>query len=272
MTARERRERLDVLLVERGLAPSRAQAQSLILAGRVRSLGTRLDKAGQRIAAGTPLEVAPGPRFVSRGGHKLEAALAAFDVRARGVDALDVGASTGGFTQALIEAGAGRVAALDVGRGQLDWSLRRDPRVVVLDGINARHLEPSDLPFPPALAVIDVSFISLELVLPKVAASLAPGGSIVALVKPQFEVGRGKVGRGGIVREPELHVEVLTRLAAFAAARELAVLGVAPSPIRGAEGNAEFFLHLAPGRHGMDGEALGAAIRDAARRGAEIEG
>ncbi len=271
MTERARRERLDVLLVERGLAPTRAQAQSLILAGRVRSLGTRLDKAGQRIAAEAPLEVTPGPRFVSRGGLKLEAALTAFGVRVEGLDALDVGSSTGGFTQVLLEAGARRVAAIDVGHGQLDWTLRNDPRVVVLDGINARHLAPSVLPFSPALAVIDVSFISLELVLPSVAASIAPGGEIVALVKPQFEVGRGRVGRGGIVREPRRHAEVLARLATFVAERGWGILGVIPSPIRGAEGNVEFFLRVAPGRAGLEGGALDAALEEAVRRGQEID-
>jgi 23S rRNA (cytidine1920-2'-O)/16S rRNA (cytidine1409-2'-O)-methyltransferase len=269
MTTRERQERLDVVLVERGLAPSRTQAQALILAGRVSSLGIRLEKPGHRIAAEAPIEVEPGPRFVSRGGLKLSAALAAFGVRAAGLDTLDVGSSTGGFTQVLLEAGASRVAALDVGRGQLDWGLRNDPRVAILEGINARHLDPSALPFRPALAVMDVSFISLERVLPPVAACLAQGGEIVALVKPQFEVGRGKVGRGGIVREPALHAEVLARLAAFAREREWGVLGAIPSPIRGAEGNVEFFLHLAPGRPGLEGESLAAAIEEAVRRGGE---
>ena len=270
MTPRVRQERLDIVLVERGFAPSRTQAQALILAGRVRSLGIRLEKPGQRIAAEAPLDVKPGPRFVSRGGLKLEAAIAAFRVRPEGLDTLDVGSSTGGFTQVLLEAGASRVAALDVGRGQLDWSLRTDPRVVILEGINARHLEPSALPFRPALAVVDVSFISLERVLPPVAACLAPGGEIVALVKPQFEVGRGKVGRGGIVREPAQRAEVLARLAAFAREREWGVAGAIPSPIRGAEGNVEFFLHLAPGRSGLEGESLAAALEQAVRRGGEI--
>jgi 23S rRNA (cytidine1920-2'-O)/16S rRNA (cytidine1409-2'-O)-methyltransferase len=272
MTAGGRKERLDVLLVERGLAASRAQAQALILAGRVRCAGTRLDKPGHRIAADAPIEVQAGPRFVSRGGLKLEAALHALGIRAAGLPALDVGSSTGGFTQVLLEAGASRVVALDVGRGQLDWGLRNDPRVHLLEGINARGLEPSTLPFLPALAVIDVSFISLELILPAVAACLAPGGEIVALVKPQFEVGRGKVGRGGIVREPERHAEVLRRLAAFARERSWGVLGVVPSPIRGAEGNVEFFLHLAPERTGLSEAALPALLEEAVRRGGEIEG
>jgi 23S rRNA (cytidine1920-2'-O)/16S rRNA (cytidine1409-2'-O)-methyltransferase len=272
MTRREPHERLDLLLVGRGLAPTRTRAQALILAGRVSSLGTRFDKPGQKIPRDTPLDLADGPRFVSRGGQKLDAALRSFGVRPAGLEALDVGASTGGFTQVLLEAGAMRVTALDVGRGQLDWSLRNDPRVRVLEGVNARYLTPAALPFLPALAVIDVSFISLERVLPPVAACLAPGGEIVALVKPQFEVGRGKVGRGGIVREPERRAEVLHRLAAFARERAWGVLGVVPSPIRGAEGNVEFFLHLAPLRPGLDDAPLRAMVEEAVRRGAEIAG
>jgi 23S rRNA (cytidine1920-2'-O)/16S rRNA (cytidine1409-2'-O)-methyltransferase len=270
MSPRERRERLDVLVVERGLAPTRTRAQALILAGRVSSFGTRLDKPGQRIAANAPLDLAEGPRFVSRGARKLLAALHSFGVHPAGVPALDVGASTGGFTQVLLEAGASAVASLDVGRGQLDWSLRNDPRVRVLDGVNARYLAPVALPFLPALAVIDVSFISLERVLPPVAACLASAGEIVALVKPQFEVGKGKVGPGGIVREPVRHAEVLERLAAFARQRAWGVLGVIPSPIRGAEGNVEFFLHIAPHRPGIEDAELHSLIDDAVRRGGEI--
>jgi 23S rRNA (cytidine1920-2'-O)/16S rRNA (cytidine1409-2'-O)-methyltransferase len=272
MIPREATERLDLLLVARGLATSRAQAQALILAGRVSSRGERLDKPGRRVPRDAPLDVAPGPRFVSRGGHKLEGALRSFGVRPDGLDSLDVGASTGGFTQVLLQTGASRIIALDVGRGQLDWSLRQDPRVHVLEGINARHLDPGRLPFPPALAVIDVSFISLERVLPPVAACLAPGGEIVALVKPQFEVGRGKVGRGGIVRDPVLRAEVLRRLSGFARARGWGVLGLIPSPIRGAEGNVEYFLHLAPGRPGVEDSRLPAVVEEAVRRGEEIEG
>jgi 23S rRNA (cytidine1920-2'-O)/16S rRNA (cytidine1409-2'-O)-methyltransferase len=271
MSSRGAGERLDAALVERGLASNRTRARALILAGRVRSAGRRLEKPGQKIAGDTPLEVEAGPRFVSRGGFKLERALVSLGVRVEGRSALDVGASTGGFTQVLLEAGAARVAALDVGRGQLDWGLRRDPRVRVLDGINARRLAPSDLPFPPDLAVVDVSFISLELVLPAVVACLAPGGEIVALVKPQFEVGRGMVGRGGIVRDAALHAEVLDRLAAFARRRGWGVLGATASPIRGAEGNVEFFLHVAPGRPGLAEPELAAALATALRRGGEIE-
>lgn len=246
------------MLVERGLVPTRARAQALILAGRVFQGAERLDKPGLRLPLETALEVRCGPRFVSRGGDKLAHALDALRVDVSFRDALDVGASTGGFTQVLLERGANRVIALDVGRGQLDWILRSDARVVVVEGVNARYLTRSFLPFVPALAVVDVSFISLKRILPAVVPCLAPGGEIVALIKPQFEVGRGRVGRGGIVREPELHREVLADLAGFAVARGWALSGLLPSPIRGAEGNREFFLHLLP-----DGAGLDEATREA---------
>lgn len=264
-----KRVRADQLLVERGLVPTRAKAQALILAGRVTRAGRRVDKAGEKLPEDAPLEIAEGPRHVSRAGGKLEGALDAFGVDPTGREALDVGASTGGFTQVLLERGAARVAAVDVGRGQLDWSLRTDPRVVVLDGINARNLEPDLLPFRPSLAVVDVSFISLRLVLPAIASTLAEGGEVVALVKPQFEVGRGKVGPGGIVRDREQHAEVLRGLAHFAREHRLGVRGAAPSRVPGAEGNLEFFLHLVPGAEGLAGEALD---RELGRAVAEAHG
>ena len=242
-----RRQRLDRILVARGLAENGARARALILAGRVRSEGRLLDKAGTRVPADIALTVAEGRRFVGRGAHKLLGALQAFRIEPAGVATLDVGASTGGFTQVLLEAGAAHVVALDVGKGQLDWELRRDSRVTPLEGINARHLTADGLPYRPTLAVIDVSFISLELVLPAVARVLAEDGEIVALVKPQFEVGRGKVGRGGIVREAALHREVLERLAEWCAGRGWTVAGVCRSPLAGADGNQEFFLHILPG-------------------------
>lgn len=260
------RQRVDVLLVERGIAPTRERAQALVLAGLVSSNSTTIQKPGQRIPLEAPLEVAPARRWVGRGAGKLEPALLALGVDPAGRDALDVGASTGGFTQVLLDRGARRVLALDVGRGQLDWSLRSDPRVAVLDGVNARHLKPDDLPFPPSLAVIDVSFISLELVLPPVAACCAGAeGEVVALVKPQFEVGRGKVGRGGVVRDPALHAEVLARIVAFAASRGLGVSGVVASALRGAEGNVEFFVHVQPSGAGLGAEALDLRIREVLR-------
>ena len=245
---RPRRERLDQLLVERGLAANRTKAQALILAGRVHSANLHLDKPGARVPADLPLALREGRAFVSRAGPKLEAALRAFSIDPTGRDALDIGASTGGFTEALLRAGAARVIALDVGRGQLDWSLREDPRVAVLDGVNARYLRAEALPFPPSLATVDVAFISLVRVLPAIVACLAPGPcDLVALVKPQFEVGRGKVGRHGIVTDPALHREVLRRVTEDAQQRGWAVPGIIASPILGAEGNREFLLHLAPG-------------------------
>ena len=263
------RERLDVLLVERGLAPTRAKAQALILAGRVLSLGARLDKPGQRIPRGAVLEILEGRRYVSRGGHKLEAALHDLAVDVAGNDALDVGSSTGGFTQVLLEAGASRVVALDVGRGQLDWTLRRDPRVHVLEGFNARHIEPAVLPFLPSLAVVDVSFISLNLVLPGVVSCLTETGEIVALVKPQFEVGRRLVGRGGIVRDVRLHREVLRSFGRLAAERGWGIVDLTPSALRGAEGNQEYFIHFVPSSPGLAATRLARRILEATAEAGE---
>ncbi len=250
------RPRLDQVLVERGLAPSRTRAQALIMAGRVRSSGIRLEKPGARVDPGIALTVDPGERYVSRGGLKLEGALAMLEGCVTGCTALDVGASTGGFTQVLLEAGASGVLALDVGRGQLDWSLRTDPRVTVIEGCNARYLDPSDLPFGPDMAVIDVSFISLTLILPAVFRCLPDHGRVVALVKPQFEAGRSKVGKGGIVRDPAVHREVLERIAAFAFENSWGILSVAVSSIRGAEGNVEFFICLTADPHGLERETV----------------
>lgn len=219
----------------------------MLLAGRVTSEGRRLDKPGTQIASDAPIEVAEGRRFVSRGAEKLGPALARFGIVVSGRDALDVGASTGGFTQVLLEAGATRVIALDVGYGQLDWSLRNDPRVVLREGVNVRYLEPDSLPFRPSLATIDVSFISLRLVLGTTCACLAPGGDMLALVKPQFEVGRAQVGKRGIVREPALWDHVLQELVGFARELSLGPAGIARSALPGASGNVEFFLHLRPG-------------------------
>lgn len=254
------RERLDRLLLARGLAATREKAQALILAGRVRVDGQRVDKAGARVALDAVLEVEPGPRWVSRGATKLEHALRVFAVPVEGRSVLDVGASTGGFTQALLAAGAARVIALDVGRGQLDWTLRQDPRVAVVEGVNARYLAPATLPFAVTLACADVSFISLKRVLPSVAACLTPPGEIVALAKPQFEVGRGRVGRGGIVRDPAEHRAVLEDLCAFGTDAGLGVRGLCASPIKGTEGNAEFFLHLVPGAPSLSREDVQAAV------------
>ncbi len=262
------RIRLDELLVARGLAATRAEAARLVLAGRVRVGGERADKAGHLLRADAPLELLGAAPYVGRGGEKLEAALDAFGVSARTRVCLDVGASTGGFTDCLLTRGAARVYAVDVGHGQLHPRLRADPRVTVLEGVNARDLDPSRFDPPPTLATVDVAFISLEKVLPAVAVCLVPPDArapadLVALAKPQFEVGRGQVGKGGVVRDPGRHREVLARLAAFAAAHGWAPRGVAASPLRGPKGNREFFLHLQPGGEAIPGEALAAAIERA---------
>jgi 23S rRNA (cytidine1920-2'-O)/16S rRNA (cytidine1409-2'-O)-methyltransferase len=242
------RERLDRLLVDRGHARSRERAQALVLAGRVRVDGKPAGKPGAPVPrAASIVVVEPDHPFVGRGGVKLDGALQRLAIDPRGRVVLDIGASTGGFTDCVLRRGAARVFALDVGAGLLDWTLRNDARVVVLEGRNARHLTPADLPGRADLVVMDVSFISLRLILPVVPALLAPGGAIIALVKPQFEVGRREVGRGGIVRDPRLHRAALESVAAAAQALGLAVRGGCPSPIAGAEGNREFFLHLEPG-------------------------
>jgi len=228
-----RRQRLDQIVVSRGLASTRSRAQALILAGRVLSDGARLEKPGVRYLPDLPLEVAEGRRYVSRGGHKLQSALDAFTIPPGRGGALDVGASTGGFTQVLLEHGFERVIAEDSG-------------VTVIEGINARYLEPSTLRYRPDLATIDVAFISLELVLPPVVAALAPGGELIALIKPQFEVGRGQVGKGGIVRDPEQHRAVLERVVEFAGRQGWNVAGILRCPLAGAEGNREFLMHVRP--------------------------
>ena len=240
------KERLDVLLVQRGLCPSREKAQRLIMAGAVFSSGTRLEKASLAMAADAPLEVREADRYVGRGGHKLEAALRHFGIDPGGMTCLDVGASTGGFTDCLLQHGAAKVYALDVGHGQLDWKIRSDPRVVVMEHCNARHLEPSDLPEKVDLAVADVSFISLTLVLPPVAGVLTDGGMIVALIKPQFELSRAEVGRGGIVRDDTARARAVDKIRDFAAATGWTWGGVVDSPIAGADGNREFLCLLKP--------------------------
>lgn len=239
------KERLDVLLVERRYAPSRAQAQALVRAGRVRVAGTLLDKPGAQIPTDAEIVVSSPPRYASRGGEKLEAALAAFEVGPAGKVCLDIGASTGGFTDCLLQHGARRVYAVDVGRGQLDWRLRNDPRVVAREGLNARNLRPEDVGEAVDLASVDVSFISLRLVLPPLAAIVRPGGDVIALVKPQFEAGR-EAARRGVVRDPAVHQAVVDGIEAFAN-QELGwtVRGTAPSPLLGPAGNREFFLHFA---------------------------
>lgn len=242
-TARPRKERLDLLLVELGLAPTRARAQALVLAGQVVVDDQRVDKPGTRVstAAAVRLKGEPMP-YVSRGGLKLEAALKHFQLDVRGAIAADVGASTGGFTDCLLQAGALKVHALDVGRGQLHPRLRSDPRVVLHEGINARHLGPSDLPERVSVLVLDVSFISLTQVLPATVPFLAPGGVTVALVKPQFEAGRDQVGKGGVVRDDAVRAEVVARVQTCMEQLGLVPIGTLDSPVHGPAGNREILL------------------------------
>ncbi len=234
------KERLDLLLVARGLAESREQAQRLILAGVVRIGGHPVTKAGQRYPVDAPLERIAPPRFVSRGGDKLEGAFQAFALDVTGRDCLDVGASTGGFTDCLLQHGAARVIALDVGHSQLHDRIRHDPRVTVIEHFNARHLSLADLPFQPQCATVDVSFISLRLILPRVAEVLPPGAEAVTLIKPQFEAGRGQAP-GGVVRDPAVREAVVEAIRAFGVEHVgLVWRGVVPSPLTGPEGNIEF--------------------------------
>jgi len=243
---RVKRKRLDLLLAERGLATSREQAKRLIMAGAVVANEQRIDKPGALVDTAAALRVKDEARspYVSRGGHKLTAALRAFNLDVTGVVALDVGASTGGFTDCLLQHGAVRVFAVDVGYGQLAWSLRQDPRVVNLERRNIRTLDLAELPETPTLAVIDVSFISLSGVIPRVLTLIAPHGTLIALLKPQFEVGRGRVGKGGVVRDPLLHAEVVARLRVQAEEWHVEVKGVIESPLRGPKGNKEFLFCL----------------------------
>jgi 23S rRNA (cytidine1920-2'-O)/16S rRNA (cytidine1409-2'-O)-methyltransferase len=237
------KKRLDVLLVERGLAETRAKAQALILAGVVFSGEKKLDKAGTAYAEDTSLEVKSKDHpWVSRGGIKLAHALAHFVIDVAGFVALDVGASTGGFTDVLLQKGAARVYAVDVGHGQLAWKLRQDPRVIVLERLNARYLTAEQVPEPPDIIVCDASFIGLETVLPAALGLAKPQALLVALIKPQFEVGPERVGKGGVVRDPALHQEVCARIAAWLTARGWEVAGIVESPIRGPEGNVEFLV------------------------------
>ena len=239
------RVRVDLALVDQGLAPSREKARALILAGEVLDGDRPVSKAGELVRADAPLRLRSTPMpYVSRGGLKLAHALAHFALDVAGRVALDVGASTGGFTDCLLQAGAARVHALDVGHGQLHWKLVSDARVVVHDRINVRHLRPDDLPERGDLAVIDVSFISLRLVLPALLPLLAPGSPVVALVKPQFEVGPARVGQGGIVRDPQARADAVAEVSAAAGALGYEVGGHTVSPITGAKGNVEFLLFL----------------------------
>jgi len=237
------KQRLDILLVERGFAESRQKAQAMLLAGEVRIRGQRHDKPGERVAADAAIEItSTQSRFASRGGIKLEGALREFGVNPLNRICLDIGSSTGGFTDCLLQHGAARVYAVDVSPEQMTWRLQQDPRVIRI-GRNARELKPSDLAERPELVCIDVSFISVAKILPAVAAAATPGAHFLILVKPQFELERGDVGKGGIVRDAALHQRAIDRVSSAVRANGLMVLGAKPSCIPGAEGNQEFFLH-----------------------------
>ncbi|MCF7935701.1 MAG: TlyA family RNA methyltransferase [Synergistales bacterium] len=255
MSTNNTRRRLDWLVVERGLAPTRSKAKGLIMAGEVLVDGERMDKAGTLVAEASSLSLkGGGDRWVSRGAQKLLKGLRAFDLSVEGETCLDVGASTGGFTEVLLHYGAVRVFAVDVGYGQLAWSLRNDPRVEVRERTNARYLHAHSFAVRPAFASVDVSFISLRSILPAVASVLAEGGRVVALVKPQFEAGPARLGKGGVVRERRVHAEVLREMVEFIEHQLPFVLrGVSYSPITGPKGNIEFLLYLQTGHDAAGG-------------------
>jgi len=259
------RVRLDSLLAERGLFPSRTRAAASVMAGEVRlgGNGRRAQKPGQMVDPDVVIAVDEAPRFVSRGGIKLANALEHFGLDVSGRHALDVGASTGGFTDCLLQAGAEHVVALDVAYGELDWRLRNEPRVTVLERTNARAITAAELPYAPDLVVIDVSFISLAKVLPAVLATTAPAFDVLAMVKPQFEAGRGNVGKGGVVRDPDQRRAALVGAARSASALGAAVLGFASSGLPGPKGNEESFVWLAEG--GRAGDVGADGIETAAR-------
>ncbi len=259
------RRRVDTALVDAGLFPTREQAKAALLAGRVKVDGVIVDKAGTPVPDGAVFAVEPAQEYVSRGGHKLAGALEAFGMDVEGVRALDVGASTGGFTDRLLQSGAAAVTALDVGYGQLAWKLRNDPRVTVLERTNIRSIEGTLAGAPFGLAVIDVSFIGLAKVLPHVASVLTEDGGALALVKPQFEAGKGRVGKRGVVRDEAIHAEVLKRVSDEAVSAGFVVRDMTWSPIKGPEGNIEFWMRLERTGDGaaIDVDSLVSAAHDA---------
>lgn len=241
-----RKMRLDVALVERGMFPSREKAQRAIMAGQVLLNGQKADKAGTSVVNDAVLEVLGTEKYVGRGGLKLEGALDHFQISVEGRIGLDIGASTGGFTDCLLQRGAARVHAVDVGHNQLDWNLRNDPRVVVKEGLNARYLTPEDVPDIIDICVSDVSFISLTLILPAAFALLSPTADMVVLIKPQFELSPDKVARGGVVKDESFRVEAVEKIRQFVLGINRQWMGVVQSPITGREGNIEFLAHLKP--------------------------
>jgi 23S rRNA (cytidine1920-2'-O)/16S rRNA (cytidine1409-2'-O)-methyltransferase len=239
-----KRQRLDLLLVERRLVASREEGRRCILAGEVLVNQQPVTKAGNLIDCAAAISLKAAPPYVSRGGVKLEKALREFSIQVSGKNAIDIGASTGGFTDCLLAHGAAKVIAVDVGYGQLDWKLRNDSRVFVLEKTNVRHLDPASLPFVPELATIDASFISLKLILPKVRLLIAADATVIALIKPQFEVGKGKVGKGGVVRSAAEHSRVIDEISQASVDCGYRILSVTESPLLGPKGNKEFLLHL----------------------------
>jgi 23S rRNA (cytidine1920-2'-O)/16S rRNA (cytidine1409-2'-O)-methyltransferase len=269
----EVRRRLDVEMVRRGLASSRSEAALAIRAGKVTIGGRPALKASTLVASDEPIGLAgPARRFVSRGGEKLDAALGVFSVRVREVTALDAGASTGGFTDCLLTRGAKRVFAVDVGYGQLDWRLRADPRVMVLERTNVRDLRPEDLPEAPDVVTADLSFISLSVVIPALVRSAKPGADFVVLVKPQFEAGRSEVGDGGVVSDPEVWRRVLRSVVEAFRAEGLSLLGLMPSPLVGPAGNVEFLLHARAAAGPRSATPTDGAIDDVVQGGIALAG
>ena len=242
MIEKAKSSRLDLFLVEQGYFPSREQAQRAIMAGEIRVGDAVVDKASVKVAPNAVVSVRAASPYVGRGGVKLEGALAHFAVEVQGVTALDIGASTGGFTDCLLQQGAEKVYAIDVGHGQLAWKIRNDQRVIVREKLNARFLRRADVPEPIDLCVIDVSFISLTLILPNAFELVTPNGMILALIKPQFELEASDVGRGGIVREPALHEKAQQKIRDFVLGAGHTVVGIVPSAITGTDGNQEFFI------------------------------
>jgi 23S rRNA (cytidine1920-2'-O)/16S rRNA (cytidine1409-2'-O)-methyltransferase len=265
-----KKQRLDILLVERGLVESRSLAQRLILAGRVKVDGREAIHPGKLLPPDSAIELTQMPRYVSRGGEKLEAALDRFSISPKGRICADAGASTGGFTDCLLQHGAARVYAIDVGKGILDWKLRNDPRVVVMEEQNVRFL--ASLPEPVDLVTADVAFISLRLLFPVFRAWLREGGEAVVLIKPQFEAGRSQVGKGGVVRDPNVHRRVLEEVLASAESNGFGTAGLIPSPLKGPAGNIEFLAHLTRAQEPAAEESsggLGEMIQEALKRGGE---
>ena len=257
MAEKTEKERLDVLLVQQGLATSRELAKAYIMAGNVYVDGQKEDKAGTKVAVTAALEVKGNQmKYVSRGGYKLEKAIDAFDISLEGKICLDIGASTGGFTDCMLQNGAVKVYAIDVGYGQFAWKLRNDPRVVCLEKTNVRYVTHEQVPDEGDFASIDVSFISLTKVLPAVLGVLSEKGQLVCLIKPQFEAGREKVGKKGVVRDIQVHKEVIEKIASYVRTQGLGILGLGFSPIKGPEGNIEYLIYLDKSQPGMTEEAV----------------